>query len=32
MEVNGYLHVPLALPLEKELSVPLEYEADWTID
>jgi hypothetical protein len=30
MEVSGYLHAPVSLPLEMELPVPIEHEADWT--
>jgi hypothetical protein len=27
MEVNGQLHAPVALPLGKQLSVPIVYES-----
>jgi hypothetical protein len=30
MEASGQLHVPAALTPEKELAVPIGYEAGWT--
>jgi hypothetical protein len=29
MEVSGLVHVPAALPEQKELLVPIEYGARW---
>jgi hypothetical protein len=29
MEVSGELHAPVALPMEKELPVPIGQEAGW---